>query len=242
MAFPVQITFADPPPGTCPATFDDGVNILKTLITGAVTTGYTPFIMGAATPSVDDQDKPWIRLDTNGAPMGTYVFFGGHWRRQYSVPLGTVTMVAVGPTNFDANGKGVPGGDWDGWHLCNGKDGIFDLSDRFIIAGHMSDDSIGWSAGWRTTATGSPTNVGGFASIELLTSQIPSDPITLTVGKWKADGNARDIAGQMYGDPGSDTTKQTTLTLDAGNASPDAINNMPPYKVLAYAIFIGYAP
>lgn len=241
MSFPVSINFADPPPGACPATFDDAVDILKTLITGAVTTGYSPFVMGATTPSVDDQDKPWIKLDTSGRPLGTFIFYAGNWRRQYNVPFGTAVWVFATPAVFDSNGRGIVGGDWDGWHLANGHDGVFDLSDHFIIAGHMSDTSVGYSGGWRTTATGSPTSSGGGASTTLTTANVPMDAINLTVGKWKADSNARDPSGQMYGIPGGAAGEETTLSIDAGNASPTAFTNMPPYYVLAIAVFIGYA-
>lgn len=42
--------------------------------------------IGANYPSADDQNKPWIKTDNNGAPVGLYTFAEGYWVRTHPVP------------------------------------------------------------------------------------------------------------------------------------------------------------
>ena len=63
------------------------------------------------------------------------------------------------PALFNTNGRGNIGLEYDGWHICNGRDGVVDLSDKFIIGAHMNrnpnnthpDYDHGWQT-WQTFA------------------------------------------------------------------------------------------
>lgn len=241
MALPVDIDIANPDPGAAPTTLTELVALLRTLITAEVTGDYLPYVKGASTPAVSDQDKVWHRTDGGGRPMGTYVYYSGTWRRQY---IGNPNMVLMyrGDPSVDfagAGGLGTVGGEWDGWALMNGNNGTVDLSDKFIVASHMSDMAIGYSGGQHSTAvSGGTTQTGGVATIQLNNDNTyrPARDAT-TVGRHTADGNTPDAGGPLYGSG----SNQTLLDADAGNEAPDAIATLPPYYALAFCQWVGYA-
>lgn len=52
------------------------------------------FNFGSSTPSVDWQDKPWVRTKTsNGYPQGLYSFAGGDWRKYTENIVGTIILL-----------------------------------------------------------------------------------------------------------------------------------------------------
>jgi microcystin-dependent protein len=70
------------------------------------------------------RQAPQAKLDVNGAILGIGM-----------VPPGAVVMFA-GDINqaFDTEGAGRKGTPYEGWQLCNGKNGAPDLQDRFVAA------------------------------------------------------------------------------------------------------------
>jgi hypothetical protein len=243
MSLPVNLDIADPDPSDAPTTFGDMIQLLRTLITAEVTGDYLPYVTGSATPDVGDQDKVWHRTDGGGRPMGTYVYYSGSWRRQY---VGNQNMILMyrGDPSIDftgAGGLGAVGGEWDGWALCNGNNGTVDLSDKFIVASHMSDMTIGYAGGQHSTnVTGSTTQTGGVAEVTLTNDDTyrPARP-AVSVGRQTADGNAASVSGPLYGVGTAGSVE--LLAADAGNETPDAISTVPPYLALAFAQFVGYA-
>lgn len=240
MALPIDIAIANPDPSEAPTTFQELVTLLRTLITAEVTGTYLPYVTGSATPDVGDQDKAWQRTDVGGRPMGTYVYYSGTWRRQYRGP-GIVMYDGDPAVDFaGVGGLGTVGGEWDGFALCNGNNGTPDLSDKFIIASHMSDLAIGYSGGNHSTnASGATTATGGVASVTLNNDNTyrPAHD-AVTVGRQTADGNTPSAGGPLYG-TGS-TGELELLPADAGNTTPDAIPILPPYYTLALAKWVGY--
>lgn len=59
--------------------------------------GFTAVNVGVDTPSADDRDKPWFRLDSNGALMGWYGWNGTEWKKSPTVKRRGTT--AERPTN-----------------------------------------------------------------------------------------------------------------------------------------------
>lgn len=241
MSLPITIEIANPDPDAAPTTLTELVVLLRSLITAEVTGSYVPYVQGSSTPDVSDQDKVWHKTDGSGRPLGTFVYYSGAWRRQY---IGNPNMVLIyrGDPSVDfagAGGLGTVGGEWDGWALMNGNNGTIDISDKFIIASHMTDMAVGYAGGQHATnVTGSTTHFGGTATIQLdngNTYRPARDAVQ--VRKWEADGNTPNAGGSLYG-VGSDLT---LLDSDAGNETPDAIATLPPYLALAFAQFVGYA-
>lgn len=247
MSFPVPITYTNPPAGTCPNTIDELIQLLRDITTAEVSTSYLPYILGFATPAVEDQDKAWIRTDAAGRPLGTFLFYAGSWRRQYNGKFNEITMFNGNPALFfDGTGRGLTTSEWDGWSICNGQNGTPNLSDKFIVAAHMDDSSgeTGYVSAWRTLVSGSIEATGGQSEVTLTSDQVPSDSHDEErLDKFTADGNARSNAGLLLGhysgthDPDGSEVIVPAIT---GNADPDPVPTLPPYFALAYVIFTGY--
>lgn len=243
MAQLITTTFDDPDPLDCPTTFSQLIVLLRQLVRSTLNGTFIPYVTGAATPSVDDQDKVWHRVDASGRPLGTYLFYSGTWRRQYSGNLGEVVMYSGDPAIDFAgtDGAGTIGGEWDGWQLMNGLNGAADLSDKFVVGAKMSDMSVGYPAGtgpWQTGVSGATTQEGaGVHEIQLDATNTyrPAVP-AIEVSKWEATGNTLNPAGDLYGRG----TAFDLVAADPGNPTPPAIPTLPPYYALAFVTFQGY--
>jgi hypothetical protein len=250
MASPaIDVHLGAPDPSWHPSNMVDLFARIDERLTGAFAsdTGYIPYVISSTTPSVDDQDKVWIKLDGGGRPIGTFLFYAGNWRRTFTGLASEVKVFSGDPTvYFDGTGKGILGNDWDGWALCNGQNGTTDLSDKFIIAGHMNNTGgvTGYVGGWRTNVAGAPQNTGGVDHVELGPNYIyraPTDAVV--VGKWKADSNARtsDGSGQLFGEVGTSADDSFQLIpQDPGNTNPFPFSIINPFYAYALAAFIGY--
>lgn len=242
---PVTTTLAAPDPLSKFTTVPALATLFNTLLTSTIDEDVTPYIVGAATPNVEDQDKVWHKIDTAGRPRGTYLYYNGAWRQEYTGLPGQARLFFGDPTvNFDINGRGLVGGDWDGWHLANGKDAIPNLSNRFLIMGQIDNVDITGFQGttWHTNINGVAENSGGNATITLDTNNT-FRPATaeLKAGLFTSGSDSRDASGPLYGTVGDGTHPETTLiTADAGNTTPDAIPISPPFFCLAIAVFVGY--
>lgn len=241
MGLPVEVSIGNPDPSWAPTTFTELIVKLRLLITAIVTGTYVPYVQGAATPAVGDQDKVWHRTDGAGRPFGTYHYYSGTWRREYNGNTNMLVMYRGDPAiDFaGAGGLGTVGGEWDGWALSNGNNGTVDLSDKFIVASHMTDMSIGYSGGQHSTSvSGATTQQGGANSVTLTedNTYLPARA-AVTAGKWAADGNTSSVGGNLYGDGSS----ATLVPADAGNETPDAIPTLPNYIALAFVQFVGYS-
>jgi hypothetical protein len=236
----IEIGINTPDPEDCPSTFTELVALLEELLHAELIGSYVPYVTGAETPSVDDQDKVWHRQDVSGRPIGTFVYYSGAWRREYTGNLGEVVMYSGDPAVDFAgtDGLGTVGGNWDGWALCNGDNGTPNLSDKFIVGAKMDDLTVGYSSGWKTGVSGSTTDSGGVNSITLDdTNTYRPAHDAVEVRRWEADGNTPNVAGSLYGVG----TGVTLLPADAGNETPPAIPTLPNYYTLALVQFIGYA-
>lgn len=242
----VNISFANPGPDECPLTFTDLVALLNTLISGEIEGEFVAYVTGVAIPAVDDQDKVWHRVDAQGRPVGTYVFYQGAWRKEYSVPVGTIAMYSGDPSiDFSGSGhKGTVGGEWDGWAICSGENGSPNLSDKFIVGAKMDDLATGYPDGgpWQTGVSGATTQQGDGVHDITLTAQNTFRPAkaALKVGIWHAgEDNGPNAQGTLFGFSGAGADRDI-IDADPGNETPDAIPTLPPYYALAYVIFQGY--
>lgn len=246
MSTGVTTTFNTPAPEDCPTTFTELIAFLNLYVASQIDTDIIAYVTGAATPDVEDQDKVWHKVDANGRPLGTFVFYSGAWRKQYTSSIGTVVMYSGDPgTDFSGSGgAGTVGGEWDGWQLCNGQNGSSNLSDKFIVAAKMDDLAVGYPEGngpWKTSVSGETTQSGaGVHEIQLNSSNTyrPATP-AVTLGHWAADGNTPNIAGGLIGIAGA--SDFDLIGADAGNPTPPVIPTLPPWFALAYAVFQGYA-
>lgn len=241
---PVLTQFANPDPNAAPLTVTQLVQLLNALVSSTIQGTYIPYIISADTPGADDHDKAWIKLSSTGIPLGTFIWYSGNWRRIYNGMIGEVRGYMGNPsTDFDANGLGIIGGNYDGWHLCNGKDGTPDMSDQFIIGAHMNNvDHPGYDNGeWVTWVSNTGAeHTGGVRDITLSAANTyrPAEA-ALTVQRFTATGNAPDPAGDLLA-TGGGGTRYELEAADAGNPTPPAISVINPFIAMAWIIFVGY--
>jgi len=258
-----------PLPGAAPLNLTQLFTLANELVHSEIQGSYLPYVIKNGTPDVDDQDKVWFQLDSQGRPIAIKVFWqgsgpNGAWRRVYNGMLGEIRAYhgapgyGPAPALFNTNGMGNSGLEYDGWHICNGKDGTPDLSDKFLLGAHMNKtDSkndyedgewVSWIDKKEAKATGGTID---FTSTDSNTFQKPND--ALIVGKWTATGNTRpdDGSGDLYGlpvrisGPGSppdpdDIKNATLIGVDDGNLTPDPVSIINPFIALGWIIFVGY--
>lgn len=239
----IAIDIDNPDPGDCPTTFTEQVQLLRELIRAELVGEYLPYVTGAATPAVEDQDKIWHRSDANGRPVGTFQFYSGMWRREYSGP-GIVMYDGDPAVDFSGlDGLGTIGGQYDGFAICNGNNGTPDLSDKFIVGAKMNDLGVGYPGGagpWQTTVDGTSQQSGGQKDITLTSATTYIAPTAaLTVHRRSSDGETADAAGGGFG-LGS-LGALDLISANAGNETPDAIPTLPFYYALAFIKWVGYA-
>jgi hypothetical protein len=124
-----------PDPTATPLNVTELVTLLNSLFLPVSVGNYNAQIVtGSNTPAVADQDKLWFKTNVSGAPIGFYIFNSGVWRPVYNGKIGEITSFTGDPTvYFDGTGKGIVGGQWDGWAACNGNNGTPDMRDRFLV-------------------------------------------------------------------------------------------------------------
>lgn len=84
----------------------------------------TSFIVISETePSVDDRDKVWLRLESNGKPYGLFKFQTTEWILIPGVHKGAIMLYSGAVAD-------IP----DGWHLADGLAGTPDLTDSTDFA------------------------------------------------------------------------------------------------------------
>lgn len=131
--------------------------------------------------------EPKATLDVKGTISGIGI-----------VPPGGIIMFAGEVTKaFDENGTGIRGTPYQGWQLCNGKNGSPDLQDRFIAAAGRNY-KVGDKGGSDTVALKVDQmpahNHGGMTG--------PSPPLYLNYGgvRWNSMGNGQPGGIVLYTD------------------------------------------
>jgi hypothetical protein len=89
------------------------------------------------------------------------------YRSTTMLPRGTILMVASKLVNewFNANGYGL--GEYDGWYLCDGRNGTPDLRAKFIVGW----DNLSYSNSSKYSSVG---NKGGNSFVRLTERELPS--------------------------------------------------------------------
>jgi hypothetical protein len=267
---PVVTEFGMPPPDAAPLNLTQLFTLANKLVSSRIDGNYLPYVLQSGQPSVNDQDKVWFEQDSQGRPVAVKVWWigsgpNGAWRRIYNGMMGEIRGFhgapgyGPAPALFNTNGMGNVGLEYDGWHLCNGKDGTPDLSDKFICGAHMNklDSKSDYEDGeWQTMVAGgdNPKHTGGAKDFTLsdATTWRPVRP-DLWVGRWTASTPQRDDDSLMYGFPKkvatgtdsgtpdpNDPPNHLILPKDEGNAEPNPVSVINPFVALGWIIFVGY--
>jgi hypothetical protein len=246
---PAIITqFANPDPNAAPLNITQLVQLLNTLVTSALQGSYIPYVISADTPGADDRDKAWIRLDSGGRPIATMIWYNAgasglydKWRRVYNGMLNEIRTFSGDPTdttNWGTSGLGAVGSDYDGWHICNGQDGVLDLSDNFIVGANMSGTPFSGGE-WKSLIEDGSTlkHIGGNNTITLDAAHTYLPALNITFPLRSAPGDTGDSSGHILGKDGAGSFVQS---IAAGNTTPTAIDIVNPYVALGFIIFVGY--
>lgn len=197
-------------------------------LVGSLPGGFSTFTIGSNTPSVDDRDKLWFKVDASCVPIGWYIYYGGAWVRAVPHPVlpGTIidyyNAVFAGYVGSQAVIDGLvsdyvltlDGGDASSpfWRLCDGTNGTPDLRARVRVGAGLGGSPL--SARVQGATGGEETHV---LQIAELPAFIPSFPT----------GTAAGTGAVMRA-----TSNGTTENGTAIGAST-AHQNMPPY----YAVY-----
>ena len=85
----IPLTPGSLPPGYCFSTWQQLVIDIFTGAFGAIPGDLgIGFNYGPDIPSVDNQNKPWIRTDVSGGDMGKWTFGYGRWTQRHFPPAG----------------------------------------------------------------------------------------------------------------------------------------------------------
>src|SRR5215469_16973127 len=125
---------------------------------------------------------------------------------------------------------------------ANGKHNTIDLSDHFIMAGHMNatGGQQPYSGGrwYGQKEDGTFATNDGNAGVTLALNQIPSTGYSgLQVRAWSANGNTPTAGGNLYG---SGSNQDVTLIPPVSAVTPAEVNNYPLWVAMGFAAFVGY--
>tara|TARA_Y100000593_G_scaffold59086_1_gene109553 strand:+ start:620 stop:1315 length:696 start_codon:yes stop_codon:yes gene_type:complete len=198
---------------TCFESVQQLYNTFVDKTTAYVAGSYSLFNYGDTVPSVDDQDRPWIRT-INGLPDKIYTWISGQWASKHPVPTGSsVRMLWVGSlgdlNTYDGGSAGTAssfsGPFWE-------QDTAFDA--RFPVG-------VGDFAA-------AVTNTGGEKDTTLEEKHLPphSHSLKYTESGLK-DTNAELDDGEGLFTAGS---KEANGMVRAGSAqNSESFTNLPPY-------------
>lgn len=242
MAIAVEITLDNPAPEDCPTNLTETFQVIRESIHGSVVATITPYIRQSATPGVDQQDLVWHKIDVDGRPIGTFHYYSGAWRREYSGRTDEIRYFMGDPAvHFESDGRGIVGGEWDGFALCNGNNGTPNLSDRFLVGAKMDDLGVGYPTNgpWKTNVTGSAEQTGGSKDITLTEDTTwRAEKESVSLFRRTADGETPNASGGLFGLGPLGFTE--IIPADPGNETPDAIPSLPPFYASAICKWIGY--
>lgn len=77
------------PEGFCPEDEQARLNGYIAQLSGTLPGTFTAWNVGNTTPTADNQDKPWLRLTTTGAPDRVYTYAAGAWVAPHPIPPGS---------------------------------------------------------------------------------------------------------------------------------------------------------
>lgn len=253
---PLDIRCGAPDPTSAPLNVVELFALIDAHLTGEILGDYLPYIMSSTTPSMENTDKIWLQLDSNGRPIAFKKYYAGRWRRVYNGMLGEIRLFSGDPhigALWDADGKGMPEKEYDGWQICNGNNGSPDLSNKFIFAGDMAGDDGGYTSAWKAKVEQEngdlvATATGGAQRTMIEAKHLPELDLVLH-GHEAKDGIDHSPDYTPIIDVEYANAKPHDVTLGHYGADPDGspavpqvkYPTVPPFIAMGYIIFIGYS-
>lgn len=76
------------PEGVCPQNEQERFNLFVQFLSGFLPGNFTAWNIGTTTPTVDNQDKPWLKLNADGSMVRSFTYSSGVWNAPYTFPAG----------------------------------------------------------------------------------------------------------------------------------------------------------
>lgn len=220
------------PAGTCFANEQERYNFFASHLQGYFPGQFQFWNVGSDEPSVENRDKPWLRLNPDGSLDRPYVFFNGIWCAPYRVPVDSAErMIWTGSTAdlqlYDGgNSNAVSDADGPFWEV----DTTFEF--RMPIG-------VGTSPAPYSTAI-AVGDTGGEEKVSLTKSEMPPHFHDFSEGDraWisASSGNTVDLFGQPLG-TGGQPSRLRSLVSEGGTGTPPVVvahQNMPPYQAVYF--------
>ena len=238
-----------------PACYPPDINSMLNLIAGGGLTGTVPdnagggIFVGSTQPSDSLTNKVWFKIDSVGRPLGIFMHYNGNWRKVYTgVGIGEIRMIYYSPSEFDTSGRGVIGGNWDGWLLCNGQNGTPNLTDSRFPAGVTWNGQV-WVAHVPVTSTDQSAGGQGRGGHTITANNLPQLKVSLqTQGGVFGGSGGTHVVLPPYASPPPSTWDEYNITQgganDTGPATPlgSPLTHLPLPNFIArgFVIFFGY--
>lgn len=237
-------------PQPAPACYPSDVNgLAQELTTGGMLVGTIPdnagggVYVGSSPPSSALTNKVWYKTDAAGRPLGVFMFYNGNWRKVYTgVAVGEIRHFFGSNSYFDGSGRGIVGGDLDGWAVCNGANGTPNLHGCNLKGGHLGV-SVGRGDGWwsdmetpgvwvQSGGTWGGPNSGHQITInnlpQLLYGIYGDNRAQGGSGAWEAAG------------PGGTANEISFSYINGTQFSPNTPMAWETYTVVGHIMFVGY--
>lgn len=220
-----------------PQQFANDLFSLASVVASTTSTISQFYNEGPTTPTPDFQSYPWLKKDSNGAPIGWFVFYQGFW----------VWPRFMGETETDRLGKleWWKGAVADIWAKDGGENVAVDFCHGPFWERDTDFDGRAMVSTGTLPVAGTVLNPGDNGGVDehaltILTAQLPAHRHNIGVegnsyisdaaenGKLRTAGTNVDFVNSSEDQVGQ--TRQT------GDGDPVEFNNMPPYRVATAVI------
>lgn len=215
---PVELIPGTLPEGFCFENWQQIYNTFFNLATASLPGQYRTYNYGDSEPTVDDRDKPWLRLNVDQSPDQWYVYFNGEWVWEHEVPASSnERRIWVGSTvdleTYDGGSAGaVTATTGPFWEVDT------DFAARFPLG-------VGTLPLSGTVVN--VTDTGGVDTVTLTTAQIPAHLHTISNAYAAQVGSG---GGAIIGFSGTGTGVVATTPVNSDSTGGGtAHSNTPPY-------------
>jgi hypothetical protein len=233
-----------------PACYPSDVNgMLRLCAEGGGLSGTIPdqagggIYVSSSPPASSLTNKVWYKIDGAGRPLGVFMFYNGNWRKVYTgVGLREIRQYYGTNAVFDSSGRGLVGGDFDGWAVCNGNNGTPQLHGCNLKGGLMGAQVGQGDGRWSDMETpGTWVESGGTYGPRKINIQNLPELIYEIFGVANTKGSS---SGYGLGVPTDIPINFGYVAGGSGGGTTQGSPNTPlaweTYTVVAHIMFIGY--